>query len=374
MPISTLIHRLPRPVVKPGILFAVGYCDLVFVATPFLLPVIATHYNISFGLASLTGTFQLGGFMLATWIAGRFFHPRERFFVAALLAASIANLICAILPFYGLFVLLRLVSGLAMGLIVWYGWLQAFGDERRMSDVAMAGPLVGVIAAPLVSTLHAAGGPQLLFIVLAAMTLLPLVLGYRSVIQELPRKQSHNRASLPARVLLACLGIFTLGGSSVFVYVVVLGTSNQKISAATVAIAVSFNAAIGIPAARWKKPRKIPGLWMIASATCAFLVASATQQTWLFMVALVVWGFFFWIAIPGVFEVIASRSYYPEERVGDAQAVMAAGRTFGPLIGGILLDVTSATVLGIVGGSLMLISGIGVFTTRKMGTDSWKTR
>jgi len=64
--------------------------------------------------------------------------------------------------------------------------------------------------------------------------------------------------------------------------------------------------------------------------------------------------------------VLASRSRYPEERVGDAQALMAAGRAAGPLMGGLLIDTAGATVLGIVGSSLMLIAAIGVFTTRSV--------
>ena len=102
---------------------------------------------------------------------------------------------------------------------------------------------------------------------------------------------------------------------------------------------------------------------MAATAVCAIVVAT-TGWAWLFLGALVVWGFFFWAAIPGVFEVLASRSRYPEERVGDAQALMAAGRAGGPLLGGLLIDSAGPAVLGIVGSALMLAAAIGVFATR----------
>ena len=357
-----LVYLL-RPTVKVGILLAVGFSMLAFVSTPFLLPEIADHYDISLSAASMIGVFQLGGFVIATWGAGRCLQPREPIFVTALLAAAAANLVSASLPVFALLVALRLVSGVALGLLAWYGWVQAFGDDRRMGDVAVAGPVVGVIAAPLVSLLLGAGGPRLVFAVLAGVSLVPLAFGYRSEVRELPRQRSRHRAVPAARVLLASLGLFTLGGSAVFIYAVVLGTGEPGLSVALVAAGFSLNAVVAIPAARLRAARRIPSPWMAATAGCAIIVAT-TAWSWLFLGALVVWGFFFWAAIPGVFEVLATRSRYPEERVGDAQALMAAGRAGGPLLGGLLIDSAGGTVLGLVGSGLMLIAAIGVFTTR----------
>ena len=363
-----LVYLL-RPTVKVGILLAVGFSMLAFVSTPFLLPEIADHYDISLSAASMIGVFQLGGFVIATWGAGRCLQPTEPVFVAALLAASAANLVSAALPSFALLVALRLVSGMALGLLAWYGWVQAFGDDRRMGDVAVAGPVVGVIAAPMVSLLLGTGGPRLVFAVLAGVSLVPLAFGYRSEVRELPRQRSRHRAVPAARVLLVCLGLFTLGGSAVFIYAVVLGTGEPGLSVAVVAAGFSLNAVVGIPGARLRAARKIPSPWMAATAVCAIIVAT-TASSWLFLGALVVWGFFFWAAIPGVFEVLATRSRYPEERVGDAQALMAAGRAGGPLLGGLLIDSAGGTVLGLVGSGLMLIAAIGVFTTRYIAEPS----
>ena len=357
-----LVYLL-RPTVKVGILLAVGFGVLAFVSTPFLLPEIADHYGISLGMASMIGVFQLGGFVIATWSAGRCLQPRESVFVSALLAAAAANLVSAAMPPFALLVGLRLVSGLALGLLGWYGWVQAFGDDRRMGDVAVAGPVVGVIAAPLVSVLLDSGGPRLVFAALAGVSLIPLAFGYRSQVRELPRPRVRNRAVPAARVILVCLALFTLGGSAVFVYAVVLGTGEPGLSVSTIATAFSLNALVGIPAARLRSARKIPSPWMAATAVCAILLATASQP-WLFLGSLVVWGFFFWMAIPAVFEVLASRSRYPEERVGDAQALMAAGRAAGPLMGGLLIDTAGATALGLVGSGLMMAAAVGVFATR----------
>ncbi len=359
-----LVYLL-RPAVGIGILLAVGFGVLAFVSTPFLLPEITDHYGIGLGVASLIGVAQLGGFVIATWAAGRWLQPREKVFVAGVGMAAFANLVSAALPVFGLLVALRLLSGLALGLLAWYGWVQAFGDSRRMSDVTVSGPVVGVVAAPMVSTLLDAGGPRIVFLVLAGVSLLPLVFGYRSQVRELPQRGTRNRAMPAARVLLICLGLFTLGGSSVFVYAVVLGTGEPNLSVSMIATGFSLNAVVAIPAAGWKSLRQLPSLPMAATAICALLMTTAGSD-WLFLAALIVWGFFFWLAVPGVFEVLASRSRYPEERVGDAQSVMAAGRAGGPLLGGLLIDSAGAVILGVVGAGLMVIAAAGVFTTRSI--------
>ncbi len=357
-----LVYLL-RPTVKAGILLAVGFSVLAFVSTPFLMPEIADHYGISLGTASLIGVFQLGGFVIGSWGAGRCLQPRDPVFVGSLVTASAANLASAALPAFALLVPLRLVNGVALGLLAWYGWVQAFGDDRRMGDVAVAGPVVGVVAAPAVSALLAAGGMRLVFGTLATVSLIPLAFGFRSEVRELPKDRARHRAVPAARVLLACLGLFTLGGSAVFIYAVVLGTGDPGLSVTVVAVGFSLNAVVAIPGARLRVVRRMPSPWMAATAVCAIVVATA-DWPWLFLGALVVWGFFFWAAIPGVFDVLASRSRYPEERVGDAQALMAAGRAGGPLLGGLLIDSAGATTLGIVGSSMMLAAAIGVFATR----------
>ena len=357
-----LVYLL-RPTVKVGILLAVGFSVLAFVSTPFLLPEIADHYGITLGLASMIGVFQLGGFVVASWGAGRWLQPTESVFVSALLAAAIANLASTALPAFGLLVPLRLLNGIALGLLAWYGWVQAFGDDRRMGDVAVAGPVVGVVAAPVITALLEAGGVRLVFAALAVVSVVPLAFGFRSEVRQLPRDRERHRAVPAARVLLVCLGLFTLGGSAVFMYAVVLGTGDPGLSVGAVAAGFSLNAVVAIPGARMKSTRRIPSPWMAATAVCAIVVAT-TDWAWLFLGALVVWGFFFWAAIPGVFDVLASRSRYPEERVGDAQALMAAGRAGGPLLGGLLIDSAGSTALGIVGCALMIAAAIGVFTTR----------
>ncbi len=57
---------------------------------------------------------------------------------------------------------------------------------------------------------------------------------------------------------------------------------------------------------------------------------------------------------------LSERSLEPGERAGDAQALMAIGRTFAPLLGGSLVNAGAfATLAGLAGVGVML-SGIAV--------------
>jgi DHA1 family inner membrane transport protein len=168
---------------------------------------------------------------------------------------------------------------------------------------------------------------------------------------------------LAARIMLVLLGMFTTGGSAVFQFTVVIADREMGLTPATVAIAFSLNAVVGVPAARYGGARKWPGAWMMATAGCAFLVG-LVNVTPVFFAAVIVWGFAFWMGVPGVFKVLAERSANPEDRAGDAQAVMAIGRVVGPFVGGALLDAGGAGTLGLVGGGLMLAAGLGVFLVR----------
>ena len=89
----------------------------------------------------------------------------------------------------------------------------------------------------------------------------------------------------------------------------------------------------------------------------AVLVAGVHEPI-VFWVAMTCWGGAFWMGIPGAFSLLAERSRYPEERAGDAQAVMALGRVFGPLAGGLLVSNVSVEALALMGGGAMLVASL----------------
>ena len=116
------------------------------------------------------------------------------------------------------------------------------------------------------------------------------------------------------------------------------------------------NALAGVPSARFRGSRALPGVWMAVTGACALLVG-AVHVLPVYLLAMPLWGFAFWMGIPGAFSLLAERSAYPAERAGDAQSVMAAGRVFGPVIGGVLYE-ASPLVLGVVAGGVMIVASV----------------
>lgn len=364
MQIPIRLAVLLRPSVAPGVLLGVGFTALVFSATPFLFDLVEEEYEIGLTAASLIGVAQLGGFLLGSWGSGRWLRPRRRVFIAALFVAIAVNLFSSLLPSFAVLVSLRLLSGLALGVITWFAWVQVFGDDKGMADIAVISPLAGAVSGPLIAVFAVGGGASAVFALLGTMAVVPALFNRGTGASD--RVQPRTRSSTPvpaAVVLLAALGLFTLGGSAVFQYTVVVGTGEVGLSTGAVAGLFSLNAVASIPAAKWPWRRGIPGLWMALTGLCAFFVMSGGGQI-VFGLALTVWGFGFWMAIPGAFKALAERSANPSDRAGDAQAVMAAGRVVGPFVGGAIIDGLGTSWLGLLGGGLMVLAAGAVFAVR----------
>ena len=346
-----------KPKIPAGVLAAVAVSTVVFAATPFLVKGVAVDQHVDVSTVAVISTAQLAGFMLTSWGAGRVLRPRRRVMVISLLLGLLANAASALTPWFSLLVGIRFISGISLGLISWIAWSEVFGDDERVGDVAVIGPIVGTLSAPLIAMLIDISGTDLLFFALAGLHLLPLpfIRETRLVAATRTRRERH-RPTRAAAAILACLGVTTLGGSAVFVFAAVIGQDNIGLSALAVSFVFSANALAGVPSARYRGPRRLPGLWMTLTGVAAVFMTTV-QEPVVFWLALPIWGFAFWMGIPGAYSLLAERSNYPEERAGDAQAIMAGGRVIGPLLGGALYA-WSVPALGIVGGGLMALAGL----------------
>lgn len=347
-----------RPDVPPALLLGSAVSTVVFSATPFLLPAIAEDFGRSLGTVGLISTAQLGGFVLAAWGAGRLLRPRRRLLVVAALLGAVVNVVSAFTPWFSLLLVARFLSGVAIGLIDWISWSEVFGDQRRVGTVAVMGPIVGTVAAPVLAVVTDVRGPTVLFLLLAVLHLVPLALVRGTVFRGSARPPGpRHRPTRAATVILASLGAMTLGGSSVFVYAAAIAFGRTGMSALAVSLAFSANALAGIPSARVRGRRGLAGAWVLITAVMVAAVA-AIHVPAVFVVAMALWGFAFWMGVPAAYNLLASRSRYPEERAGDAQAIMALGRVVGPLLGGVL--VASPNALGLLAAGLVVAAGIGL--------------
>ncbi len=345
-----------RPNVAAGVLTATAVSTVVFSATPFLVRGVALDQDVSVSAVGIISTAQLAGFSLTAWVAGRFLRARRRMLVIAVLVGALANLASGWAPWFSFLVGARLVSGVSLGLIAWIAWAEAFGNDDKTGDVAVIGPLVGTIASPIIAMVIDRSGPDLLFYGLAVIYLVPLFFIRTTNLDAAARpKQARNRPTRAAFAILVALGLTTCGGSAVFVFASVIGQDEVGMSPFVVSLAFSANALASVPSARYRGPRRLPGLWMIVTAFAAIAIGVVHHPA-AFWIALPIWGFAFWMAIPGAFSLLAERSKFPAERAGDAQSIMAAGRVVGPLLGGAMFAI-SPGVLGLVGGGVMLVAG-----------------
>ena len=347
-----------KPTVPAALLTAIATSTAVFAATPFLLPSVADEFDVTVGTAGLMSTTQLAGFVVASWVGGRFLRPVRTIFVVGAMLGALANLGSAAAPTFEVLAALRFVSGLSLGFAAWIAWQAAFGDADKTGDVAVVGPLVGVLVSPVIAIVLESAGLRWLFVLLAVVTAVPLAFA-RQVprVDRLRPHRTRHAATRAARAILVALCALTLGGSSVFVYAAAIGVELDGLSPVTVSLLFSGNALASIPSARWTGRRGPAGVWFLLTAICALTIA-VSRSGLLFSVAIVGWGFVFFMGVPAAFALLAARSNVPEERAGDAQAVMALGRVFGPLLGGALYTTGSTGSLGIVTASVMSVGAI----------------
>lgn len=312
---------------------------------------------MSLGAAGWVSTAQLAGFVLGSWGAGRHLRPVRWVFVTLCLVGFVANLCAAVAPALALLGVARFFSGVSLGLAAWFAWQDAFGDADKTSDVAVVGPLVGIAFPPVFTLLLDAVGVRWMFVVLATIAASPLVLARQVDTKDRLRPhRTRHAATRSSKVMLAALGLVTLGGSSVYVYAAAIGTDFNGLSAFAVSLAFSANALVAVPAARWAGRRGPAGIWYFSTAVMAVLLA-AVHSTPVFLFAVIGWGFVFFMGMPAAFALLAARSRFPEERAGDAQAMMALGRVFGPLIGGAFIAADEMLAMGVTAAVILCIAG-----------------
>ncbi len=365
MQVPVRLLQAARVDVAPAMLSVIAASTIVFISTPFLITPIAAEFGVSTGSVGWISTAQLAGFVAASWFAGRFLRPSRRvFLVIAVLGAS-ANAISTFMPNLPALGIARFGSGIALGLAAWFGWQAAFGDRKKTGDVAAVGPLVGVATTPLIAFLANEHGADWVFALLTCTSALPLVFAYQVAdAGDLPRARRRRPATGAAKVILVALTLVTFGGSSVFVFAAAIGLESVGVTSAAITATFTANAIVGIPAAKWTGSRGRAGFWYLGTATLALLIAS-TSQDWIYVPALIAWGFVFFMGTPAAFTLLAERSRFPEERAGDAQAVMALGRVFGPLMGGALYSGGTSLALGLAAaGSLTVAATLLVAVDR----------
>lgn len=351
------LSRRLRPSVSPGLLYGSAAIATVFVATSFAVPEVIDEYGVGAGAAVLISTAQVGGFTLTNLVGGRRLIPNATMARSSLMVMAVSNALSVFAPSFTVLVLLRFVSGLAMGLFTWIAWADSAADDIRRGSIASIGPLTSAVAAPLLAISVQGGGLDAIYATLAVACALCLALPIKvEAAISSGRRPIAAKGVIPVLLGMAAL---TLGGSAVFVFVGVIARDQIGMSNLTLSIALSLNAIAGIPTARYAGRRRFPGVFIMLTGCCAYLL-TITENTVVFFAILIVWGLSFWAAVPEAYTLLSERSKHPADRIGDAQAIMAMGRVIGPTFGGVLVATGSFSLLGITSAAIIIAGGLTV--------------
>lgn len=348
-----------RDTVDIGLIGAIAVSTAVFSATPLILNGVIETFHLESSAAGLLSGCQLAGFVLTSFLAGRVAKPSRAIFVLSVLLLAAANAVSAFVDVFELLLICRFAAGLALGAVTWLAWSAVFGDEKRMGSVAVIGPLAGVLVSPLVGLLVEVASFRAVYLGLAVVGVLPLlrIPSFGRGVAEL--KPRHRGGAPLAYAVIAGLMLVSFGGSAVFVFSGVIAEDDLGISPGWFSLILSLNAAAGIPSSSWSGARPLAGLWLSGCGVAAVLFTTSGSAL-VGATSIVFWGFAYWVGVPGAYSVLSRVSRYPTERAGDAQAGMAVGRIFGPVVGGSLMGLGSQATLGVVAGGLMILGGLVV--------------
>lgn len=355
-----------RPHAAPALLLSAAVVATLFAATPFLIPEVADRYEVAIGTSGLISAAQVGGFAAAAFVAGRRFTPSRRILTGAAIATVLLNALSAVNGVFVVLLGLRLAAGVAAGLLVWLAWVDAMGQSRVMRDVAAAGPLTIFMAAPVLGWVASMGGDRAVYWVLAAIAVPAALVPVRFTTGRIVRRRMS-----PARsnvVLLVALGVLTMAGSSLFVFAATVAQQEADMGDVAVAFGFSLNALAGFAGARTPARPGSAWMWMLGVAVAASSVVVLAGTPVAYYLSMVAWGFCFWMAVPDLLRQVAEWSLVPEERVGDAQSVMALGRAVGPAVGGFLVGAGTFGPLAAFAGTGVAVAaaiGLGVVVYRR---------
>ncbi|MBK5268448.1 MAG: MFS transporter [Acidimicrobiia bacterium] len=345
-----------RPNAPLSVVAAAVALAAMFAATPFLIPAIAGRYGVSEGSAGLISVTQVAMFALFSFALPKLTVPSGGLLRTAAAFFLAVNLASAFMSVFWILIGLRLVAGAAAGTITWIVWAEAMGDRRSMASISATGPLTAFLGSPILA-LVAAHGDRWVYGLLTVIAIPAVVMKVGTV--RVPERKGRVSRSRSNRVLLFALFLLSMAGSSLFVFTATAAVSLLSITPTAVSFGYSLNAAAGLVGARLASRHRRPGWWLASTGPAAVICILGGSPVWYFF-GMAWWGFAFWMGVPGVLQMLSDRSLDPAERAGDAQAFMAMGRSFGPLVGAGFVDAGAYASLAVAAGVGLAVSGATV--------------
>ena len=123
-----------RPKAPIGILAAAAAVQMLFGATPFLIPEVAARYGVSEGLAAGISVAQVSAFAIANLLMPRLLAPTGKVLKWSAFVLVVANALSALPDQFWLLVGFRMLAGIAAGTLTWVVWADAMRKPRRWPE------------------------------------------------------------------------------------------------------------------------------------------------------------------------------------------------------------------------------------------------
>jgi predicted MFS family arabinose efflux permease len=343
-----------------ALIAATAAVTMLFAATPFLITPLSERFGISEGFAGSISVAQVGAFAVVNFLFPRLLRPSGKLLRISAISLVLLNLLSVLAGHYAILLFLRVLAGAAAGTMTWLTWSNAMQRKRSMSSIAATGPMTALIAAPLMSVV-AGWGDQAVFAFLAIAAVPAAVLW--APVAGRRRAKGVISGSRSNRILLVSLFGLTFFGSAMYINQTIVAREIHGLSSLAASMAFSFNAAGALLGARLSTRHRYPG-WFLASIGPAAII-TVVGPAWLFYVGMTWWGFAFWMAVPGVLQMLVDRSLEPTERAGDGQGVLALGRAAGPALGGVFVDAGALIALAVTSATGIALSGMTVIGVKE---------
>lgn len=336
--------------------------SVVFAITPFVIPAVMDEFGATLVQAGLYSTVMGAAFMIVSFGAGYIFRASRRLLLVCNLTLALACVASGVVSSYTWLLVMSFVIGLTSGLINWLAWAQAASRPvmvPRVAGASEAGFLSILVLGPIILAWGRLGGFVFSATLILVVSLLPVSI---APIQRVTRAATR---SAPNWTLMLSLGVFSIFGAGLWVYV---GVRLAELNAGpwVMTLAIASHSFLGILALRITPKRLWP--WF-AGIVVGIALVSIPPVVWLIVVGLLIWGAAFLPATAGAVRLIDKRSAFPGEYTSLTQGLRSVGRVAGPLVGGGLESLGGFALLGVVATVSMTATTVAIGIDERRGTE-----
>ncbi len=369
--------------------FVVGMVELIIGG---ILDLIAADLNVSLGLAGMlitifSLTFGIAAPILLVLTAN---IERKRLMLIALSVFLLGNILAVFSPTYLVLFIGRIIAAASSSILIILCIVMAAnivepkyrGRAVGIVSMGVSGSLV--LGVPIGLSLGNLFGWRAPFVMIVILTAISMIGVYFFMERIAPRPVSSLKEQFQSlknkKILFAHLTIFTLlsGHAVLYAYLTpfvktTMGMEEGALSLVYLIFGISAvsGGAIGGNFADKFGAERVMKIFIIIFAITIFTIPMTTSFPLLFTLALILWGMMSWSVNPPMQTYLMdTASDTADMQISINNSALHFGIAFGSLIGGIVIDKTSAGINPYVGGVFIILSFIALLISIKQRKTS----